>query len=105
MKIRTMTASERAEERKIWKPKFAIFPIKVDDGDWRWLEWVLVREVVTGEFPTSRLINQHKATDKPDFWPPYPWLPGDLCTSNEGKEKRRKNRDRPEFPKSTISKG
>lgn len=70
MKIRTKTAAERERDRAIWKPKFALFPTKVDDGDWRWLEWILVREVIVGAFPHRFHRNQHKAVDKVEFWPP-----------------------------------
>lgn len=88
MKIKTKTSAEAKADREEWKPLFALFPVKVDDGDWRWLEWVEYRELTTSrEFVVSTTI-QRRAMGAEKFWPPYPFKAGESRF-----EKKRANRD------------
>lgn len=87
MKIKTKTSSEAATAREAWKPLFALFPVKVDDGDWRWLEVVEYRELTTVRNHVCTTTIQRRAIGSDKFWPPYPFKAGEVAT-----KERRANR-------------
>lgn len=108
MRIKTLTIAEAKAARESWRRKFALFPVRVADGEWRWLEFVERRELSTVSHFVRAFTVQHRAPGAVDFYPPYPWLVGDgrnrICNQDFEVEQRRSNRDRPEFPKSEIIK-
>ena len=79
MKIKTDTIAQARARREAWKRKFALFPVKVADGRWCWLEMVEVREVSTCRNFVWLTTVQHRAIGSTEFFPPYPFRKGECA--------------------------
>lgn len=93
MKIRTKTTDQGRKDREAWKPVFALLPAKVNDGDWRWLEMVEIREITQVVNRVAITTVQRRAPGSENFWPPFPFKTGEAPIVE-----RRSNRARLDYP-------